>query len=222
MRAHDCKHKREVEWSARQHFTESIFLLADLEAPLLTLRGTAVVFSTQHADVSASCHPIFSFIFPSQSPRIRWPVFFNYPAPPRPRGRTLTRTHARPIFQADWKEPIRAGVFDGSVLDGPGVLAISKLPTKQELMQRLAIALNSVPTKLGRSIKLVPTKVGRVVRLAFAEGSGEEEAAAPEAEAAEEAPAAADAEAVAAPEAEAAAPPVGDAEPEAEATPAAE
>lgn len=65
-------------------------------------------------------------------------------------------------------------------------MAISKLPTKQELMQRLAVALNSVPTKLGRSINLVPTKVGRAVKLAFApdEEDGEEgasEEAAPEA-----------------------------------------
>lgn len=63
-------------------------------------------------------------------------------------------------------------------------MAISKLPTKQELMQRLAVALNSVPTKLGRSINLVPTKVGRAVKLAFAPEDGEgasAEEAAPEA-----------------------------------------
>ncbi|CBN77983.1 50S ribosomal protein L10 [Ectocarpus siliculosus] len=64
--------------------------------------------------------------------------------------------------------PFKSGVFGGDVLDGPGVVAISKLPTKKELMQRLAIAVNSVPTKLGRSINLVPTKVGRAVKLAFA------------------------------------------------------
>lgn len=74
-------------------------------------------------------------------------------------------------------QPIKSGVFAGSILDGPGILAISKLPTKQELMQRLAIALKSVPTKVARSINLVPTKVGRVVKLAFAEGEGGEGAA---------------------------------------------
>lgn len=87
--------------------------------------------------------------------------------------------------------PFKAGVFGGEVLDGPGVLAISKLPTKQELMQRLAGALNSVPTKLGRSINLVPTKVGRAVKLAFAPEGEEGEEAAPAAEAAPEAAAAA-------------------------------
>lgn len=81
--------------------------------------------------------------------------------------------------------PFKAGVFAGELLDGPGVLAISKLPNKQELMQRLAGAINSVPTKIGRSINLVPTKVGRAVKLAFVpEGEDGEEgdaAAAPEA-----------------------------------------
>lgn len=87
-----------------------------------------------------------------------------------PNGNTTT--------QVAWStQPIKSGVFAGSILDGPGILAISKLPTKQELMQRLAIALKSVPTKVARSINLVPTKVGRVVKLAFAEGEGGEGAA---------------------------------------------
>lgn len=77
--------------------------------------------------------------------------------------------------------PFKAGVFGGELLDGPGVVAISKLPTKQELMQRLAVALNSVPTKLGRSINLVPTKVGRAVKLAFVPEGEEGEDAAPDA-----------------------------------------
>lgn len=105
-------------------------------------------------------------------------------------------------------------MFGGELLDGPGVVAISKLPTKQELIQRLAIALKSVPTKLGRSINLVPTKVGRVVKLAFADdgAGGEEGAPAAEVEAeAAAAPEAPVAEAVAEVEAEAAAPPAEDA-----------
>lgn len=91
-------------------------------------------------------------------------------------------------MQPGWGgSPFKAGIFSGEVLDGPGVVAISKLPTKQELMQRLAVAINSVPTKLGRSINLVPTKVGRAVKLAFApegedgEDASAEDAAAPEA-----------------------------------------
>lgn len=107
--------------------------------------------------------------------------------------------------------PFKAGVFGGELLDGPGVVAISKLPTKQELIQRLAIALKSVPTKLGRSINLVPTKVGRVVKLAFAdEGAGGEEGAAAVEEEAAAAPEPV-AEAAVEVEAEAAAPPAEDA-----------
>lgn len=92
-------------------------------------------------------------------------------------------------MQSEWQEPIKMGIFSGEVLDAAGVTAIAKLPTKQELMQRLAIAINSVPTRLGKSIKLVPTKVGRVIKLAFAdEGEGGDEASGES----EEAPAAAE------------------------------
>ena len=110
-----------------------------------------------------------------------------------PNARPPTRVHE----QIGWDQPFRGGVFDNKLVDGPGVIAISKLPTKQELYQRIAVAINLIPTKVGRSIKLVPTKVGRAVKLAFAEegegGDGSEGAAAEEApaaaEAAEEVPA---------------------------------
>ena len=51
------------------------------------------------------------------------------------------------------RSAIVGGFFGGEVLDGKGVEAISKLPTKQELMQQTAIALKMVPTKLARSLK---------------------------------------------------------------------
>ncbi|CAM9202124.1 unnamed protein product [Ascophyllum nodosum] len=96
-----------------------------------------------------------------------------------------------PKQKIGWDQPFRGGVFDNKLVDGPGVIAISKLPTKQELYQRIAVAINLIPTKVGRSIKLVPTKVGRAVKLAFAEegegGDGSEGAAAEEAPAAAEA-----------------------------------
>ncbi|CAM9653166.1 unnamed protein product [Choristocarpus tenellus] len=72
---------------------------------------------------------------------------------------------------------IKNGIYEGQNLDADGVIAISKLPSKQELMQRLAVALNSVPTKLGRSIKIIPTKLGRAVKLAFADPDGDGAAA---------------------------------------------
>eukprot|EP00612_Vaucheria_litorea_P002013 CAMPEP_0171455382 /NCGR_PEP_ID=MMETSP0945-20130129/2301_1 /TAXON_ID=109269 /ORGANISM="Vaucheria litorea, Strain CCMP2940" /LENGTH=185 /DNA_ID=CAMNT_0011980615 /DNA_START=167 /DNA_END=724 /DNA_ORIENTATION=- len=61
------------------------------------------------------------------------------------------------------------GVIEGGPLDAEGVEAISKLPTKQELYQKIAVSINLVPTKIARGINLVPTKVGRSVKLAFAE-----------------------------------------------------
>jgi len=64
---------------------------------------------------------------------------------------------------------IVGGIFDGSKLDKDGVIAISKLPNKQELMQQTAVLLKMLPTKLGRTIKQVPTKLGKAVKLAGAE-----------------------------------------------------
>jgi len=64
---------------------------------------------------------------------------------------------------------IVGGIFDGSKLDKDGVIAITKLPTKQELMQQTAMLLKMLPTKLGRSIKQVPTKLGKAVKLSGAD-----------------------------------------------------
>lgn len=72
--------------------------------------------------------------------------------------------------------PIRGGVFEGEMYDQAGVEKVSKLPTKKELIAKIAISIKGVPTKIGRSIKEIPTKLGRAVQLAFAEegdGGGE-------------------------------------------------
>lgn len=73
--------------------------------------------------------------------------------------------------------PIRGGIFEGEIYDEAGVDKVSKLPTKKELIAKIAISIKGVPTKIGRSIKGVPTKLGRAVQLAFAEegnsGGGE-------------------------------------------------
>jgi len=44
------------------------------------------------------------------------------------------------------------GIFDGQVLDKKGVEAVTKLPTKQELMGQTAIMLKALPTKLARTL----------------------------------------------------------------------
>jgi large subunit ribosomal protein L10 len=48
---------------------------------------------------------------------------------------------------------IIGGAFDGAVLDAKGVDAISKLPTKQELMQSTAVAIKQTSVKLARVLK---------------------------------------------------------------------
>ncbi|CAM9125512.1 unnamed protein product [Chrysoparadoxa australica] len=67
------------------------------------------------------------------------------------------------ISEAELKEThnLKYGVMDGKVLTAEEVVAISKLPTKKELYQKIAVAIKSVPTKVGKGINLVPTKVGR-------------------------------------------------------------
>lgn len=59
----------------------------------------------------------------------------------------------------DWVEETKnednaivGGVFEGECLDPEGVVAITKLPTKQELMQKTAVLLKALPSKLARSV----------------------------------------------------------------------
>eukprot|EP00900_Chrysochromulina_parva_P027415 jgi/Chrpa1/9307/Chrysochromulina_OHIO_Genome00004406-RA len=47
---------------------------------------------------------------------------------------------------------IVGGVFDGQKLDKKGVIQITKLPTKQELMGQTAMLIKQLPTKLARSL----------------------------------------------------------------------
>ncbi|GAB0490529.1 hypothetical protein MMPV_001766 [Pyropia vietnamensis] len=58
------------------------------------------------------------------------------------------------------------GVLDGEVFDNKGVMAISEMPSKQELYGKIACLIQMVPTKVARSIKAVPTKLGRAIKLA--------------------------------------------------------
>ena len=57
------------------------------------------------------------------------------------------------------------GLFGGDLLDEKGVTAVSKLPTKQELMGQTAILLKALPTKLARTLKAADaTRVARAVK----------------------------------------------------------
>jgi large subunit ribosomal protein L10 len=63
-------------------------------------------------------------------------------------------------FQKETKKTVlRGGVMEGQALNEDQIKAITELPTKEELMARLAGAINAMPTRVARGINLVPTKL---------------------------------------------------------------
>ena len=63
-------------------------------------------------------------------------------------------------FQKDTKKTtLRGGVMEGQALTEDQVKAITELPTKEELMARLAGAIKAMPTRLAVGINAVPTKL---------------------------------------------------------------
>jgi large subunit ribosomal protein L10 len=70
--------------------------------------------------------------------------------------------HLRETFETwnDWvketqmedENGIVGGVFEGQLLDFKGIEAVTKLPTKQELMGQTAVLLKQIPTKLARAL----------------------------------------------------------------------
>jgi large subunit ribosomal protein L10 len=66
------------------------------------------------------------------------------------------------------------GVIDGDSLDTDGVVAVSKLPSKIELIARIAGGIKAVPTKVGRVIKAPSSKLARAIKLATEEVNKEE------------------------------------------------
>eukprot|EP01083_Nonionella_stella_P113679 335208_1 len=61
---------------------------------------------------------------------------------------------------------ITAGSMDGTNYDAAGVLAISKLPSKKDLIAKIAGGINAVPTKVARVIKAPGMQVAKVIKLA--------------------------------------------------------
>ncbi len=61
--------------------------------------------------------------------------------------------------KATKKTEIRGGVLEGQALTVDQVKALKDLPSKQELMARIAGGLNSIATKLAVGINQVPTKL---------------------------------------------------------------
>ncbi|MDF5719435.1 MAG: 50S ribosomal protein L10 [Rhizonema sp. PD37] len=57
------------------------------------------------------------------------------------------------------KTELRGGVFDGQALTEEDVKALTELPSKEELMARLAGGLKAIPTKLAVGLNAVPTQL---------------------------------------------------------------
>ena len=63
-------------------------------------------------------------------------------------------------FQKDTKKTeLRGGVMEGRALSADDLEAITKLPTKEELIARIAGAINAIPTKLAVGTNAVPKKL---------------------------------------------------------------
>ncbi len=63
-------------------------------------------------------------------------------------------------FQKDTKKTeLRGGVMEGRALSTADLDAITELPTKEELIARIAGAINAVPTKLAVGTNAVPKKL---------------------------------------------------------------
>lgn len=63
-------------------------------------------------------------------------------------------------FQKDTKKTeLRGGVMEGRALTIDDLEAITNLPSKEELIARIAGAINAIPTKLAVGTKAVPTKL---------------------------------------------------------------
>jgi len=67
---------------------------------------------------------------------------------------------------------ILGGVIEGVAYDGAGVDAISKLPSKLELIARIAGGIKAVPTKVARVVKAPGSKLARAIKLATDKQNG--------------------------------------------------
>mmetsp|Transcript_39495 Transcript_39495/g.92283 ORF Transcript_39495/g.92283 Transcript_39495/m.92283 type:complete len:188 (-) Transcript_39495:41-604(-) len=66
---------------------------------------------------------------------------------------------------------VLGGCIDGDILDPKQVKAVGALPSKKELMAKIAGGINAVPTKLARVIKAPNSKLARAIKLATEEKS---------------------------------------------------
>lgn len=67
----------------------------------------------------------------------------------------------REIKRTDADYAVQYAGMEGQLYDSKLVEAVVNLPTKKELITKIAIGIKAVPTKLGRAVKGVPSKLGR-------------------------------------------------------------
>lgn len=58
---------------------------------------------------------------------------------------------------------IKAGVMDGKIMDGDAITALSKLPSREELLAQVLATMNAVPTGLVRALADVPRRMMNVL-----------------------------------------------------------
>lgn len=57
----------------------------------------------------------------------------------------------------------REGAMEGQLYSGKSLDAVVNLPTKLELITKIAQGIKAVPTKVARGVKEVPSKLGRAI-----------------------------------------------------------
>ena len=57
----------------------------------------------------------------------------------------------------------KSGVLEGNVYTGATLSAIVDLPSKKELITKIAQGIKAVPTKVAKGVKAVPNKLGRAI-----------------------------------------------------------
>lgn len=87
-----------------------------------------------------------------------------------PEGEAKPAYAAYKKFQKEFKktDPVhdpRNAIMEGQMYFDKNVEAVSNLPTKLELITKIAIGIKTVPTKVGRGVNAVPNKLGRAFAL---------------------------------------------------------
>merc|ERR1719231_1435758 len=65
------------------------------------------------------------------------------------------------VDRKDKKFDPKLGAMEGNVYEGQPLKDVAGLPSKKELITKIAQGIKAVPTKVGRGINAVPNKLGR-------------------------------------------------------------